>query len=69
MRTEGILNFHLSVIEGILRLDRAQVTEISLRGAQVGDGDGRAIAGDGLTVDGDMECNAGFTARCQITLQ
>jgi hypothetical protein len=69
MRTEGILNFHLSVIEGILRLDRAQVTEISLRGAQVGDGDGQAVAGDGLIVGGDMECNAGFTARGQITLQ
>ena len=46
MRTEGILNFHLSVIDQLLRLDRARVAgEISLRGAQVGDGTGEAIAG------------------------
>jgi hypothetical protein len=70
MRTEGILNFHLSVIEGIVRLDRAQVAgEISFRGARVGDGTGEAIAGDGLCVDGDMECNAGFTARGQVNLR
>jgi len=69
MRTEGILNFYRSVIDGILRLDRAQVAgEISLRGAQVGDGTGEAVAATGLTVDGDMECNAGFTARGQVTL-
>jgi hypothetical protein len=69
MRTEGILNFHLSVIEGLLCLDRAQVAgEISLRGAHVGDGAGEALAGAGLIVDGDVECNAGFTARGQVTL-
>lgn len=70
MRTEGILNFHLSVIEETLRLDRAQVAgEISLRGAQLGDGTGEALAGAGLIVDGDMECNAGFTARGLVNLR
>jgi hypothetical protein len=58
-----------SVIEGTLRLDRAHITEISLRGVQVGDGTGESLVGAGLTVDGDMECNLGFTARGQIALQ
>jgi hypothetical protein len=67
MRTEGILNFYRSVVDGTLRLDCAQVSgEISLRGARVADSAGEAIAASGLTVDGDMECNAGFTARGQV---
>ena len=70
MRTEGIVNFYQSVIEGTLRLDRARIDgEISLRGAQIGDGTGEAIAGAGLTVNGDMECNAGFTAHGRVTLR
>jgi hypothetical protein len=70
MRTEGILNFYQSVIEGTLRLDRARIDgEISLRGAQIGNGAAEAIAGAGLAVDGDMECNAGFTAHGRITLR
>lgn len=70
MRTEGILNFHLSVIEGTLRLERARVSgEISLRGSYIGDGTGAAFAGNGLTVDGDLECNAGFTACGRVALR
>jgi hypothetical protein len=70
MRTEGIVNFHQSMIQGILRLDQARIDgEISLRGAQVGDGIAEAIAGNGLSVEGDMECNAGFTARGRVTLR
>jgi hypothetical protein len=70
MRTEGIINFHQSVIQGTLRLDRARIDgEISLRGAQLGDGIAEAIAGAGLTVEGDMECSAGFTARGRVTLR
>jgi hypothetical protein len=68
MRAEGIVNFYRSVVEGTLRLDRAQVTgEITLRGACVGDGTGEAVAATGLTVDG-MDCDGGFTAHGQITL-
>ena len=66
MRTEGILNFHRSVIDGILRLDRAQVDgEISLRGAQVGDGTGEAIAATGLTVSSTVlvSCFSSPSAR------
>jgi hypothetical protein len=70
MRTEGILNFYQSVIESTLRLDRARVDgEITLRGAKVGDGVTEAIAGNGLIVDGDMECNAGFTAYGRVALR
>lgn len=70
MRTEGILDFHRSVIEEQLCLDRAQVIGlVRLRGAAVGDGTGEAVAATGLIVDGDMECDAGFTARGQVRLQ
>jgi hypothetical protein len=34
-----------------------------------GDGTGQAIADAGLTVGGEMECNAGFTARGRVTLR
>lgn len=70
MRTEGILNFYRSSIQGTLRLDQAHVTgEISLRGARIDNGTGEAIAAASLTVDGDMECNDGFTTRGQITFR
>ena len=68
MRAEGTVNFYRSVIEGRLRLDRAQVTgEVTLRGARVGDGTGEAITATGLVADG-MDCDGGFTAHGQITL-
>ncbi|MDN3357836.1 hypothetical protein [Actinomadura sp. DC4] len=64
MRADGILNFFRSRITEGLRLDRAKVTgEVTLRGATVGsDPDGLAVAADGLAVDGNVECNEGFTA-------
>ncbi|GAB2844203.1 oxidoreductase [Actinoallomurus bryophytorum] len=64
MRTDGILNFHKSRFEGGIWLERAKVIgEVTLRGAVVGgDRDGVAVAADGLTVDGNLECNQGFTA-------
>jgi hypothetical protein len=65
MRTDGILNFFDSRIERGLRLDRAKVTgEVTMRGTFLGsDADGMALAADGLTVDGNLECNAGFTTN------
>jgi hypothetical protein len=70
MRTEGILDFHRSVIEERIRLDRAHIIgPVRLRGATVGDGTGEAIAATGLIIDGDMECDAGFTAHGQVTLR
>jgi len=55
---------------GLLRLDRAQVTgDLSLYGAQVGDGSSVALAGTGLIVESDMECSAGFAARGQVNLR
>jgi hypothetical protein len=70
MRTEGIVNFYQSVIESTLRLDGARVDgEITLRGAKVGDGVTEAIAGNGLIVEGDMECNTGFTAYGRVALR
>jgi hypothetical protein len=68
MRAEGILSFYCSIINGRVRLNWAQVAgEISLRGAQAGDGTGEAITATGLTVDG-MHCDIGFTARGLVTL-
>jgi hypothetical protein len=65
MRTDGILNFFRSRIEAGIRLDRAKVSgEVTLRGTSIGsNADGLAVAADGLTVDGNLECNAGFTAN------
>jgi hypothetical protein len=70
MRAEGVLNLSGSAIEGVLRLDQAHITgEIFLMAAHVGDGRGEAIAAQGLTVDGDMRCNDGFTAHGPINLR
>lgn len=71
MRTEGIINLTGSTISRILRLDRAKVAgEICLRGASVGSGgDEVVLAGDGLIVEGPLECNAGFSARGMIQLR
>lgn len=71
MRVEGILNFFRSRIETGVRLDRAKVAgEVTLRGAEVGrDADGLAVAADGLAVDGNLECNAGFTAGGVVRLR
>jgi hypothetical protein len=69
MRTEGILDFHRSVIEERVRLERAHVVgPLRLRGTTVGDGSGEVLAATGLIVEGDMECDQGFTARGRITL-
>jgi hypothetical protein len=73
MRTEGILNLYQSVISEVLRLDRAKIAgEISLRGARLGPAGirgGAALAGAGLTVDGDMECNGGCLFHGEINLR
>jgi hypothetical protein len=69
MRTESILSFSRSTIDKRLRLGWACVNgEIRLSGAQVGNDMGHAIAATGLIVDGDMECDAGFTARGPVRL-
>ena len=45
-----------------IRMVRAHVVgPLRLRGVVTGEGSGEAIAGTGLIVDGDMECDAGFT--------
>lgn len=71
MRTEGIINLTGSTIFRILRLDRAKVTgEVCLRGASLGSGgDEVVLAGDGLIVEGPLECNAGFSARGVVQLR
>lgn len=71
VRILGILNFYDSLIRRGIRLDRARVTgEISFWGAAIGaDPDGTAIAADGLTVDGPLECNNGFTADGAVLLR
>ncbi len=69
MRTEGILDLQGCVIEETIRLDRAHVIgPLCLRGARISGSNGQAVAATGLIVDGDMECDAGFTARGQVTL-
>ncbi|HEY0537980.1 MAG TPA: hypothetical protein VGD53_06410 [Actinoallomurus sp.] len=71
MRVDGILNLTASRIEQGLRLDRAKVSgEVTLGGVIVGgDGDGVAVAADGLTVDGNVECNEGFTADGAVRIR
>jgi hypothetical protein len=71
MRTEGIVNFADSEVGSGVRLDRAKVVgEVSFRGAKLGpNADGLALAADGMTVDGPVECNAGFTANGGVQLR
>lgn len=69
MRTEGILNLHYSIINGLLRLDRAHIAgAVSLRGTRIYNGESRALSGESLIVDGDMECDRGFTASGEVNL-
>jgi hypothetical protein len=70
MRAEGIVNFHRSMVGSVLRLDRAAVAgEVSLREATVGDdGSPEAFAGEGLTVDGHIDCQ-GLVARGPVWLR
>ena len=71
MRVDGILDFHRSRVEHGIWLERAKVVgEVTLRGAIIGpDHDGAAIAADGLTVDGNLECDDGFTADGVVRLR
>ncbi|GAA0321580.1 hypothetical protein NE235_18825 [Actinoallomurus spadix] len=71
LRLDGILNLQQSRIERGVRLDRAKVTgEVFLRGATVGADDaGVALAADGMTVDGNVECDEGFTADGAVRLR
>jgi hypothetical protein len=69
MRTQGILNLHYSTINGILRLDRAHIAgALSLLGTRIYTGAKRSLSGESLTVEGDMECNRGFTASGEVAL-
>jgi hypothetical protein len=69
MRTEGILDLNGCVIQETIRLDRAHVIgPLRLRSATIGGSNGVAVAATGLIVDGDMECDAGFTAQGQVIL-
>jgi hypothetical protein len=70
MRTEGIVNFRDSEVDEGVRLDRAKVVgEVSFWGASLGpNGDGVALAADGMTVEGPAECNVGFAARGSVLL-
>jgi hypothetical protein len=71
MRTDGILNFRGSRFEKGIWLERAKVTgEVTLRAAILGsDRNGVAVAADGLTVDGNLECNEGFTADGMVRIR
>ena len=57
LRTDGILNFWRCVVDGVLRLDQANVIgQVSLRGASITPVPGRdALSATGLTVDGDLD--------------
>jgi hypothetical protein len=71
MRTEGVVNFRACVVDEGVRLDLARVGgEVSFRGANLGtNGIGVALSADGMTVDGPVECNAGFTAAGTVLLR
>lgn len=71
MRTDGIVNLTGSTIRRVLRLDRAKVAgEVCLRGASLGSGgDVVVLAASGLSVEGPLECSAGFSARGTVQLR
>ncbi|MCO5967533.1 translocation/assembly module TamB domain-containing protein [Actinoallomurus soli] len=71
LRLDGILNLHLSRVEHGVRLDRAKITgEVTLRGATLGpDSAGVALAADGMAVDGNVECDEGFTTDGAVRLR
>ena len=71
MRAEGIVNFADTSVGNTLRLDRAKVMgEVCLGRARLGqDPAGIALAAEGLTVEGPLECNDGFTARGSILMR
>ena len=68
---EGLFNLYRSTVRNGLWLNRAKVTgEISLRGARLGaDGDGFALAANGLVVDGDLDADEGFHAAGAVALR
>jgi hypothetical protein len=70
MRLDGILNFWASEIAAVLRLDQAKLSgQLCLQDATIGAGTGtQAIAGNGLAVDGGVEC-AGLKARGAVDME
>ena len=69
MHADGMFSLHRSTAAGMVILDRAKVTgEAYLREATVGDGGEVAVAADGLTVDGDLDCTQ-VTCRGAVKLQ
>lgn len=71
MQVSGILNLAESQIEHGLWLDRVRVIgEISLGGTSIqADRYGVALTADGMSVDGNVEFNAGFHASGEVRLR
>ncbi|GAA3815835.1 hypothetical protein GCM10022226_40740 [Sphaerisporangium flaviroseum] len=70
LRLEGLLNLYGSTVAHGVRLDRAKVaSEVFMEDAVLeADEQGVALAADGLTVDGNLDCS-GLRARGTLRLQ
>ena len=69
MRAEGMFSLYESAVPGTLVLDRAKITgEVLLASAVLGEGSGTAVAADGMTVDGDLDCRR-MASRGAVKLQ
>ena len=71
MRAEGMLSLQGSTIPGVLRIEQARVTgQACMRGAVIGvaGAASEALAADGLTVDGGIDCEE-LEARGSVSLR
>jgi hypothetical protein len=69
LRVDGILNLRGCAVDGVLRLDQANVTgQVCVRGTTIVPGSGGvAFSADGLTVQGDLD-GAGLTVRGSLRM-
>jgi hypothetical protein len=69
LRVDGILNLWGCAVDGVLRLDQANVTgQVCVRGTTIAHGSGGvAFSADGLTVQGDLDW-AGLTVRGSLRM-
>jgi hypothetical protein len=67
-QVSGRLNFSDAQVDGQITLAGAHVTELWFFGATLANPGGTALRADRLTVDQDMDCTQGFTAKGEISL-
>jgi hypothetical protein len=69
LRTTGDLNLDATITDGAVTLAGARIGgRLSFAGARLSNPGGRALTGDGLTVEQNMTCGDGFTADGEVRL-